>query len=96
VGKGSPTAGETAWAEKCAAAIESVIAHRMADVTITAGIEAELIRAGELDGAAAFVDLTAPHGVVTNGPDQQSIRLGRDIVRALEPVFMRYALPGIG
>ena len=96
VGKTSPTAADTAWAADCAAALESVIEHRMTDVTITSGITDELIRAALLDGAAAFTDLTAPHGVMTTGPDQQAVRLGRDIVRALEPVFTRYALPGIG
>jgi hypothetical protein len=95
-GKGSPTAAETAWAETCAAAIEARIAHRMADVTVTAGIEDELIRAATLDGVAAFVDKDAPHGIQTTGPDGQTARLGRDIVRALEPVFTAYALPGIG
>lgn len=96
VGKTAPTAAETAWAGTCADALEAVIAHRMADVTITAGITDELERAALQDGAAAFVDRSAPHGIQTTGPDGQTVRLGRDIVRALEPVFLRYALPGIG
>jgi hypothetical protein len=95
VGEGSPTSDDTAWAADCAAAIEAVIAHRMADVTITADITAELERAALQDGAAAYVDRHSPHGIQSTG-EGDVIRLGRDIVRALEPVFLRYALPGIG
>ena len=94
--KTSPSADETAWAASCAAAIESLIAYRMADVTITAAMELELIRAGVQDGAAAFMDREAPHGVQSFGPDGESVRLGRDLSRALYPVFIRYAGPGIG
>jgi hypothetical protein len=95
-GAGSPSAPDTDWADACAAAIEAVIAHRMADVTITADITAELERAALLDGVAAYVDLSAPHGIQSIGTQGEPVRLGRDIVRALEPVFTRYALPGIG
>jgi hypothetical protein len=95
-GAGSPSDPNTDWADACAAALEAVIAHRMADVTITADITAELERAALLDGVAAYVDLSAPHGIQSLGPNGETVRLGRDIVRALEPVFLRYALPGIG
>jgi hypothetical protein len=98
VGNAAPTAADTAWATACAAAIEAVIAHRMADVTVAAAgpIEAELIRAGTQDGAAAYVAREAPHGIRSLAPDQDVVRMGADIVRELEPVFQRYALPGIG
>ena len=90
------TADDTAWAGTCATAIESLIAYRMADVTLTAEIEAELARAAIQDGAAAFMDREAPHGVQSFGPDGESVRLGRDLARALYPVFIRYAGRGIG
>ena len=96
VRKTSPAADDTTWANKCAAAIEALIAYRMADVTITAAIEDELIRAALQDGAAAYVDRDAPHGVQSFGPEGESVRLGRDLSRSLYPVFMRYAGPGIG
>lgn len=92
----APTAADTAWASTCADAIEALIAKRMEGVTITAGITDELERAALQDGAAAFTDRDAPHGVLTNGPDGEAVRLGADIGRTLRPVFARYALPGIG
>jgi hypothetical protein len=94
-GVATPSTDDEAWADACAAALESVIEHRMTDVTITAGITAELERAALQDGAAAYVDRQSPHGIQSNG-EGDVVRLGRDIVRALEPVFTRYALPGIG
>jgi hypothetical protein len=96
VRKSSPAADDTAWAVACADAIESLIAYRMAGVTITAAMEDELIRAALQDGAAAYMDREAPHGVQSFGPDGESVRLGRDLSRALYPVFIRYAGPGIG
>ena len=96
VRKSSPAADDTAWAQTCADAIEALIAYRLADVTITADIEAELVRAALQDGAAAYMDREAPHGVQSFGPDGESVRLGRDLARALYPVFIRYAGPGIG
>ena len=92
----SPAADQTAWATTCAAAIEARIASRLAGITLSAGDEAELTRAAIQDGAAAYVDREAPHGVQSFGPDGESVRLGRDIVRALYPVFINIAGPGIG
>ena len=96
VGEGSPAADQTAWANSCAAALEAVIAHRLTGVTITAGIEAELNVAAVQDGAACYAARKAPHGVLSVGPDGDVVRLGREITRELEPVFLRYAGPGIG
>lgn len=84
------------FADMVAAALEAVIARRMSGVTITADVTAELERAALLDGLAAYAERTAPHGILTVGPDGDVARLGRDLVRALEPVFMAYAGPGIG
>ena len=92
----SPSADQIAWAATCAAAIESLIAYRMAGVTITAAMETELIRAALQDGAAAYMDREAPYGVMSFGADGESTRIGRDLSRALYPVFIRYAGPGIG
>lgn len=96
VRKTSPAADDTTWAGTCATAIEALIAHRMAGVTLTADIEAELTRAAIQDGAAAYMDRDAVHGVQSLGPDGEVVRLGRDISRSLYPVFIRYAGPGIG
>jgi hypothetical protein len=92
-GRGSPTAEETAWAELVADALEAEIAHRLAGVTIDANLEAIVRRAAVQDGAAGFAERQAPHGVV-NVDGVDVIRLGRDLVRALGPVFRRYN-PGI-
>jgi hypothetical protein len=89
-----PSADESAWADMVADALEAEIAHRLAGVTITAELEAIIRRAATQDGAAGFAERQAPHGVVSvDGVDV--IRLGRDLVRALGPVFRRYN-PGIG
>ena len=96
VGEDAPDAAQTAWAASCAAALEAVIAYRLTGVTITAGIEAELNVAAVQDGAACYASRAAPHGVLSVGPDGDVVRLGRDITRELEPIFLRYAGPGIG
>lgn len=96
VGKTAPTAAETAWAGVCADAIEAMIALRLDGATPSAGFEDELIRAALQDGAAAFMDKSAPHGVESLGPDGEVVRLGRDLNRALYPVFQRHLGPGIG
>jgi hypothetical protein len=97
VRKSDPDADDSDWADACAAAVEAAIAHRMADVTVDPGsnAEAELTRAALQDGAAAYIARKAPHGVIVVG-DGDATRLGADLVRSLEPVFRRYALPGIG
>lgn len=93
-----PTAEDTAWAEDVAAAIEGLIAERMAGVTVDPGsnAEAELTVAALSDGAAAYARRRAPHGILSIGPDGQTVRLGADLAIALRPVFLRYAGPGIG
>jgi hypothetical protein len=70
----------------------------MADVTYDdpGPVAHELARAALIDGVAAYVDIKAPHGVQSLGPDGDVVRLGRSISRALEDVFRTYALPGIG
>jgi hypothetical protein len=96
VRKSDPEADDTAWAATVAARLEAVIAHRMEGVTVDPGsdAEAELIGAALQDGAAEYIARKAPHGVIVVGPGDAT-RLGADIVRSLEPVFRRYALPGI-
>lgn len=98
VGEGpAPSADKVAWAAKVAAAIEAAIAYRLASLAaIDAGLEAELERAALQDGAAGYLERGAPHGVMTVGQDGETVRLGRDNLRALEPIFGRYAGPGIG
>lgn len=97
-GVSSPSQADEDWADVCAAAVEAAIEHQMDGVTVDPGsaAEAELTRAALDDGAAAYARRKAPHGVLTVGPNGESVRLGADIVIALRPVFRRYATPGIG
>ena len=92
VGNGTPTADDTAWATKCAAAIEAIITDRLDGTTPSADLEARLNVAAELDGAALFVTRDSPHGVLSLGVDGTAVRLGSSQSRALDNVF----LPGIG
>ena len=92
VGIGSPSAGDTAWATKCAAAIEAIITERLDGETPSAELEARLHVAAELDGAALFTTRSSPHGVLSFGPDGDVVRLGSSQSRALDNVF----LPGVG
>jgi hypothetical protein len=92
VGQGSPTADDTAWATKCAAAIEAIIADRLGGDTPSADLEARLQVAAEQDGAALYMSRKAPHGVLSVGPDGDVVRLGSSQSRALDNVF----LPGVG
>jgi len=94
----NPSAADTAWADTCALAVEALISHRMAGVTVDPGSDAEreLVRAALQDGAAAYTDRKAPHGYLfSSDATGTTVRLGRDIARALEPVFTRYAGYGI-
>lgn len=99
VGKSTPTADETAWAGKCADAIEGAIATRLDSGGVTpnaAGVD-ELEVAAVLDGCALFRDLDSPHGVVSLGPDGQIARLGADSLRAVLPIIRRiHPTAGIG
>ena len=96
VGESSPSADDTAWAATCAAAIEAAITYRLDGTTPTSDQESELNRAALQDGAAAYNERTAPHGIQSIGPDGDIVRLGRDILRALNPVLTRIIGPGIG
>lgn len=93
----SPSAADTAWAGTCAAAIEGAIADRLGDgaLTPTASQEAQIVAAALQDGAACYVSRKSPHGVLSIGPDGDAVRLGRDLLRELEPILYRIA-PGIG
>lgn len=97
-GAASTAPTDEAWADTCAAAVNAAIDARMEGVTVATDSNAdlELRRAGLQDGAAAYLERKTPHGVLSVGPDGEAVRLGRDIVRALQPVFDRYALPAIG
>lgn len=92
----SATADDSAWAVTVAAALEAVITRRMAGVTITADITAELERAALIDGLAAYTERRSPHGIISMGDGVDVARLGARITRDLEPVFFAYAGPGIG
>lgn len=90
------TADDEAWSDTCAAAVEEYIAWRLDGVTPSAGQEDAIRRAALQDGAAAYVERDAPHGILSMGPDGEAVRLGRDIARALIPVLTRVGTVGIG
>lgn len=90
VEKGSPSAGDTDWAELVAAAIEGAIAARLGDATPSADLTAELARAALLDGMAAYAERRAPHGILSVGPEGDVARLGADLLRAVPPVLGRH------
>jgi hypothetical protein len=92
VGIGSPTAGDTAWATKCAAAIEAIITERLDGATPSTELDARLQVAAELDGARMFTTRSAPNGILAFGPDGDAVRMGSSQTFALDSVF----LPGIG
>jgi hypothetical protein len=97
VGKTSPTADDTAWAGTCADAIEAAILARLDGETPSAGGVDELEAAARNDGAALFNSRSAPHGVVSIGPDGDAIRLGADSLRAVSRVIQRvHSTAGIG
>ena len=91
VGNASPSAADIAWAAKCAAAIEARITELLDGDTPSAGLEARLHVAAELDGAALYLMRDSPQGVFSVGADGTPIRVGSSQTRALENVF----LPGI-
>ena len=92
VRKSSPDADDSAWADVCAAAINGAIDYRLTGVEIEpdGDAEAEIIRAALQDGAAAYIGRDAPHGVLSDVIGGDAVRLGSDIIRALEPVLRRY------
>jgi len=97
VGKTSPTGDDTAWAGTCADAIEAAITARLGGDTPSAGGVDELEAAARNDGAALFNSRSAPHGVVSIGPDGDAIRLGADSLRAVSRVIQRvHSTAGIG
>lgn len=99
VGKAAPTGDETAWAGKCADAIEGAILALLDDggVTPSAAGTDELEVAALTDGAALFNSKAAPHGVLSLGIEGEAVRLGADSVRAIRPVIRRiHPTAGIG
>ena len=97
VGKSSPTAADTTWAGLCADAIEAAILARLDGETPSAGGVDELEVAALTDGAALFNSRAAPHGVLSIGPDFESVRLGADSLRAVNKVLGRvHSTAGIG
>lgn len=94
-GASDPTAEESAWAAKCAAAVESAIAYELVGVTIDPDTDPEraIIAAAHLDGAACYAKRSAPHGLVSLG-EGETARLPADILSALRPVLDRYKPQG--
>lgn len=96
VEKGTPSAGDSDWADLVAAAIDAAITERLDGTTPDTGFTAELDRSALLDGAAAYAERRSPHGILSVGPEGEVQRLGADILRATNPVLRRHLRPGIG
>ena len=94
---GSPSAAQPDedWADVCAAAVNAAIDTRLDGETPGADFTAELTRSALQDGAAAYAERKAPHGVLSIGPDGDAVRLGADILRSTTPVLGRH-LPTAG
>ena len=86
---------DAAWAATVAAAIEGTIAERLDGHTPSAEFDAALQRSAVIDGAAAYVEIRAPSGVVSLGADGEAFRLGADVLRSTEAVMRRH-LPTAG
>jgi hypothetical protein len=89
VNKTSPSAADTTWAGLCADAIEGAIADRLDGETPDAGGIDQLEAAAITDGAALFNTRNAPHGVLSIGPEGDTVRLGSDSLRAVNKVIGR-------
>jgi hypothetical protein len=97
VGKSSPTAADTTWAGLCADDIEGGIATLLDGYTPAAGEVNQLETAALTDGAALFNSRAAPHGVLSIGPDGDTVRLGADSLRAVRAAIRKVApTAGIG
>ena len=86
---------DAAWAAIVAAAIEGAITDRLDGHTPSAAFDAALQRSAVIDGAAAYVEIKAPSGIVSLGADGEAFRLGADSLRSTEPVMRRH-LPAAG
>ena len=95
--KGSPTAGETAWAADCAAAVNAAIETRLNGYTVASpsNAEDELTRSALLDGLEYFRSKDARFGILSVGPDGEPVRVAVDLLWSV-PVIARYATPGMG
>ena len=99
VRKEGATGDEEDWADACAAAIEGVIDEFLdgGALTPTSSQEAELIVAALQDGAACYIGRTAPHGIMSISAEGDIVRLGRNLIRELDPILQRIqGGPGIG
>lgn len=97
LGIGSPTADQTTWAGQCAAAVDAAIVTRLDGQTLSAEGESEMVVAALTDAAMLFKSKAAPFGVLSYGPDQETVRIGADALRAVLPVIGRQATTaGIG
>lgn len=89
-GKGAtPNADDVAWAGLCADAINAAIADRLDGETPSAGGIDQLEVAALTDGQMLFNSRAAPHGVLSIGPEGESVRLGADSLRAVNKVITR-------
>lgn len=94
---GSPTADQTAWAGQCAEAVDAAIVTRLDGYTLTTEGEAEMEVAALVDGVSLYKTKAAPFGILSMGPDQETVRIGSDALRTVLPVLWRqHQTAGIG
>lgn len=97
LGIGSPTADQTTWAGQCADAVDAAIVTRLDGYTLTADGEDEMEVAALTDGAMLFKSKASPFGILSYGPDQETVRIGSDALRTVLPVIYRqHSTAGIG
>lgn len=97
VGIETPDAFETAWANLCAAAVQSAFDVRLSGATIVDPSPqfTELKLAARLAAAEAFKRREATFGVTGYADmNNAAIRVARDYVTGVEPIINRYTLRG--
>jgi hypothetical protein len=100
VGASAPSADEEAWADACAAAVESAITERLGGAVIAdpSGALDELKVAARIAAAEAYKRKEAIFGV-TGFADLQgnAVRVARDYMDGVRPIVDRYRIyTGIG
>jgi hypothetical protein len=97
VGVKNPGDFETAWAGKCADAVESGIYIRLNGALITDPPPSELHLAATMAAGEAYKRREVPFGVTGYNDTEGAIRLARDYLEQVRPQIDRYGNgPGIG
>lgn len=101
VGVATPSAGESAWADACAAAVEAGITTRLNAAALVEpyppDMQAELDVAATLAGAEAYKRREATFGLTGYADlEGNAIRVAKDYLEGVKPIIDRYSNgPGI-